>query len=44
MTADEALIWDCVAEIDRSKRLCDASYAALARRASASRAWSSWRR
>jgi 4-carboxymuconolactone decarboxylase len=32
MTDDEALIWDCVAEIDRSKRLCDASYAALAGR------------
>lgn len=32
MTADEALIWDAVAEIDRSKRLSDASYAALAAR------------
>lgn len=32
MTEDEALIWDCVAEIDRSMRLCDASYAALSGR------------
>ena len=32
MTADEALVWDCVAEIDRSKRLCDASYEALCAR------------
>ncbi len=32
MTEDEALIWDCVAEIDRSKRLSDRSYAALSGR------------
>lgn len=32
MTADEALIWSAVAEIDRSKRLSDPTYAALADR------------
>lgn len=32
MTEDEALIWSCVAEIDRAKRLSDASYAALSGR------------
>lgn len=32
MTEDEALIWDCVAEIDRSRRLSDTSYAALSAR------------
>jgi 4-carboxymuconolactone decarboxylase len=32
MNADEVLIWSCVAEIDRSRRLSDASYAALAAR------------
>jgi 4-carboxymuconolactone decarboxylase len=32
MTDDEALIWDAVAEIDRSKRLSDTSYAALSAR------------
>jgi 4-carboxymuconolactone decarboxylase len=32
MTEDEALIWSCVAEIDRAKRLSDPSYAALSGR------------
>jgi 4-carboxymuconolactone decarboxylase len=32
MTEDEALIWSCVAEIDRSRRLSDTSYAALVAR------------
>jgi len=32
MTEDEALIWDAVAEIDRARRLSDATYAALSGR------------
>lgn len=32
MSEDETLIWGAVAEIDRSKRLCDTTYAALAAR------------
>lgn len=32
MTPDEALIWGAVAEIDRSKRLSDVTYAALSAR------------
>lgn len=32
MSADEALVWNAVAEIDRSRRLSDATYAALSNR------------
>lgn len=32
MTADETLIWEAVAEIDRSRRLSDTTYAALSAR------------